>query len=356
MARRVNELLKSQKRRRALGDNARKKLLSRFTFEFTAPQILSVCRTVAGKKPAVSVIVPNYNHARFLPERLDSIFNQTCRDFEVILLDDASSDASMEVLEQYRDRADVRIVRNECNSGSTFKQWLKGIELARADVLWVAESDDRCEPDFIASLLPAFQNPNVKLAYANSHVIDEAGAVVGDYTGTDYLRSLSPTKWTRSYTVSAEQEINDGLGVKNTILSASAVLFRKFALTQDVRNRLEGMRIAGDWYFIVHAIAGGEVHYESRNLSHHRRHSESVVGKLLQQNRVNDFFREFYTVHSAIFGRYRLVNGFPMHWEKYLTDQWAAFFPDRPFDELNDYYPVERAREQIIAALAQSKP
>lgn len=354
MARRVKALLEDKARLRKLGLAAREKLLSRFTVGFTAPQIVSVCRTVARKKPAVSIIVPNFNHARYLPERLESIFNQSFKDFEVILLDDASTDGSMEVLERYRDHAGVRIVRNERNSGSTFKQWLKGMELAQADIVWFAESDDRCEPDFIASLLPAFQNPRVKLAYANSHVIDENGAVVGEYTSSDYLRSLSPTKWTNDYTASAGQEINDGLGVKNTILSASAVMFRKFTPPPDVRETLEGMRIAGDWYFIIHAIAGGDVQYVSRKLNHHRRHSESVVGKLLKQNRVTDFFREFYTVQSAIFDRYQLLNGFPGKWEKYLKDQWAAFFPGRPFNELSEYYPVDRARQQIAASCAPS--
>ncbi len=51
--------------------------------------------------PKVSVIMPNYNHARFLPKRLESIFNQTFRDYEVILLDDCSSDNSLEILRQY---------------------------------------------------------------------------------------------------------------------------------------------------------------------------------------------------------------------------------------------------------------
>ena len=55
----------------------------------------------------VSVIVPNYNHAAFLPKRLESIFNQTYQDFEVILLDDASTDTSVEVLSQYADHPKV---------------------------------------------------------------------------------------------------------------------------------------------------------------------------------------------------------------------------------------------------------
>ena len=150
----------------------------------------------------MSVIVPNYNHARYLPERLDSIFSQTFKDFEVIILDDASTDNSIEVIERYKDRADVRIVRNEQNTGSPFPQWLKGFDLARADILWIAESDDMSDPKFLETLLPAFEKPDVKLAYADSYVIDENSKVTGDYVTGEYLTSLSQTKWKKSYEVS----------------------------------------------------------------------------------------------------------------------------------------------------------
>ena len=54
-------------------------------------------------KPLVSIIVPNYNYARFLKQRIDSILNQTFKDFELILLDDASTDESREIMETYKE-------------------------------------------------------------------------------------------------------------------------------------------------------------------------------------------------------------------------------------------------------------
>ena len=84
--------------------------------------------------PQVSVIVPNYNHALFLRQRLDSIFNQNFQDFEVIILDDCSTDNSKEIIEEYRNRPQVsHIVYNDTNSGSPFKQWAKGCDVARGE-------------------------------------------------------------------------------------------------------------------------------------------------------------------------------------------------------------------------------
>lgn len=99
--------------------------------------------------PTVSIIVPNYNHSKYLNQRLDSILNQTYQDFEVILLDDVSSDNSVEILQAYSKHPKVsHLIVNEQNSGNTFKQWQKGIALAKGTFVWIAESDDFCEPHF----------------------------------------------------------------------------------------------------------------------------------------------------------------------------------------------------------------
>jgi glycosyltransferase involved in cell wall biosynthesis len=350
MADKTVSLMQDRELRQALGSRAREKFVAHFTAERTLPLALAVCRKIANRKPAVSVIVPNYNHAQYLPQRLDSIFNQTFQDFEVILLDDSSTDNSMDVLEKYAGRGDVKILRNERNTGSPFQQWLKGIYLARSDILWIAESDDICTCDFLQTLLPTFKDPKVKLSYANSHIINEHGEIVGDYLDSEYLASLSPTKWRTGYTVPAAQEINDGLGVKNTILNASAVLFRKFEPDEKFRKTLSDMRIAGDWYFIAHAIKDGAIQYEAKKLNYHRRHSESIIGKTIQDKKIEDFFQEFYVVQKYIFNNYILAHEFQGKWEKYLRQQWNDFYPGRSFDDLKNYYPIDEMRELILHA------
>lgn len=106
--------------------------------------------------PLVSAIIPNYNHARYLKQRLDSVFNQTYQNFEVILLDDCSTDNSLEIIEKYNGNPHLsQIVVNESNSGSVFKQWDKGINLAKGELIWIAESDDYCELTFLEEMVNA---------------------------------------------------------------------------------------------------------------------------------------------------------------------------------------------------------
>ena len=100
----------------------------------------------------ISIILPNYNHAIYLIDRLDSIFNQTYQNFEVIILDDASTDDSLAILNMYRNHPKVsNFIRNEKNTGSPFKQWAKGLRLAKGDLIWIAESDDDCDLNFLES-------------------------------------------------------------------------------------------------------------------------------------------------------------------------------------------------------------
>ena len=93
------------------------------------------------------------NHARFLPKRVDSILGQTFQDFELILLDDCSTDDSRSILSKYADDPRVRIELNEVNSGSPFKQWNEGVRLAHGGYVWIAESDDYADEKLLERLV-----------------------------------------------------------------------------------------------------------------------------------------------------------------------------------------------------------
>lgn len=225
-------------------------------------------------EPAVSVIVPCYNHAEFLPQRFETIFGQTYQNFEVIILDDCSPDATRDVIQQYAGRPNVRVVLSNENSGSTFAQWIRGIDLARHDLIWIAEDDDYCELDLLQRLLPSFCDPDVKLAYSQSTAVDDAGSQLFDYA--TYTDEFSLEKWRADYVVTGTQELNDGLAVKNTIPNASAAVFRKFDL-RGLRGSLPEYRLVGDWLFYIHAIRRGKIAFCADPLNYHRRHQATCI-------------------------------------------------------------------------------
>lgn len=132
--------------------------------------------------PKVSVIIPNYNHARYLDQRIQSVLNQTYPDFEVIILDDCSTDNSLEVIDKYKDNPKIsQIIVNEKNSGSTFKQWDKGFNIARGNIIWIAESDDYCETDMLERLVECWKiYPQCSVIQAASRYVDEFGNIISD--------------------------------------------------------------------------------------------------------------------------------------------------------------------------------
>ena len=128
----------------------------------------------------VSVIIPNFNHAAYLQKRIDSVLSQTYQNFEVIILDDCSTDNSTEIINQYKNHPKVaHIVFNKENSGSTFKQWEKGVALAKAEYIWIAESDDYADKNFLESAMQRLNsNKSTGLYFSDYYSINANSNVI----------------------------------------------------------------------------------------------------------------------------------------------------------------------------------
>lgn len=263
----------SDEDRRAHAERARQVVHERFNFGDYVADLLALF----GRKPlGVSVVVPNYNYAQYIEARIRSIQAQTIRPREIILLDDCSTDASVAIARRVLAAGDVpwRIVRNETNAGC-YRQWLRGMALARSEIVWIAEADDLCEPGFIETLLPRFDDERVVMAYCQSRQIDETGATLApDYL--DYTRDIDPDKWLNAYVREGEDEIREALAIKNTIPNASAVLMRRPDLSA-IEPLLTRLRNAGDWMVYLHLAQQGRIAFSPLALNAHRRHGGSLT-------------------------------------------------------------------------------
>ncbi|MFY2763408.1 glycoside hydrolase family 99-like domain-containing protein [Arenimonas sp. MALMAid1274] len=275
----LRDLLADNDRRERLGEQGRELVDTRFSFRSYVMDLLALGGL---DLPKVSVVVPNYNYARYLRQRLDSIASQTVPVYEIIVLDDASTDDSMVVLQHLRgDLApEPRIIVNERNSGSVFRQWLKGAQAATGDYIWIAEADDLAKSDFLERLLAVMApDPGIVMGYTQSEQMDESGKVVaGNYL--DYTRDLSATRWLSSYVADGAEEARSGLCIKNAVPNVSAVLFRREALVkvlQDNIDEVASYRIAGDWVVYLRLLRLGKVAFEAKACNQHRRHATSVT-------------------------------------------------------------------------------
>jgi O-antigen biosynthesis protein len=229
---------------------------------------------MASVGPKVSVIVPNYNHAAYLQQRLDSIINQTFRNFEVIVLDDASTDGSREILQTYAHYPMFRFLFNEACSGSAFKQWKKGLEEARGEYIWFAESDDCASPHFLSKLVPVLENDrSLGLVYCQSYLVDPSSRVFGD--AIQWTDDLNPSRWKNNFVNDGLTEIRDYLSKKNTIPNASAVLIRA-SLLRSIDEVDNGHSLCGDWLLWIKILLQSNIGYVAEKLNYWRQHSSNA--------------------------------------------------------------------------------
>ena len=196
--------------------------------------------------PIVSVIVPNYNHGQYLRQRIDSILAQTFQDYELILLDDASSDCSREVIESYRGNSHVtNIVYNKNNGGTPFKQWDKGIELATGEWIWIAESDDFADSCFLEIIFDKLRHyPEVGFAFSATFFVNENGAIIGQSCKNDNIQHDHCIHSPKSF-------IKERLFIRNTVNNVSECIFKKNLYCSEKKHLYERMKLCGDWLFYV---------------------------------------------------------------------------------------------------------
>jgi glycosyltransferase involved in cell wall biosynthesis len=224
--------------------------------------------------PRVSVIIPNYNHAPFLNWRIDTVLDQTFRDLEILILDDASTDGSQAVIDQYRDRPRVRIEHNEKNSGSVFRQWEKGILATDSEYVWIAESDDWTDPRFLATLIPLLESkPKIGAAYTQSWLADLQFKITGH--ASCWTDDIDAARWRSNFIAAGRTEIARFLTVKNTIPNASAVLMRRSVL-QQVLPIDTSFRLCGDWLHWIRMLAVSDVAFVAEPLNFWRQRSSNA--------------------------------------------------------------------------------
>ncbi|QGX96761.1 glycosyltransferase (plasmid) [Roseovarius faecimaris] len=288
-------------------------------------------------QPKVSVIVPNYNHAPFLRDRLSCIAGQSYRNIELIILDDHSSDNSREVItELVREmELDAQLVFNDANAGNVFRQWETGVSLATGELIWICESDDFCELDFLEKLVPAFLDDSVTLAFGRIQFVDKQGRFKEGLDG--YREGAESGIWSRRLTRPAAEWFNGGFGVNNVIANVGGCVFRRVALPAAVWDQAKTYRICGDWFLYLHLAGMGQITFEPEAVSYFRQHGRNTS--------VSNFTKKYYydehiRILEAVIARWGISEATRRKFLDKLKIQYERTASDRlfgPFEALYDY-------------------
>ena len=283
----------------------------------------------------VSVIIPNYNHGSFLEQRIDSVLNQTHQDIEVIILDDLSTDYSKTVIEKYRGNPKIaQIVYNEVNSGSAFRQWQKGLMMAKGEMIWLAESDDWCENNFLEVLLEGIQkHPDCVLAYCQTYCIDTANNIWWVTKGNNLEEKMEGK-------VFIEKHLLKGTAIVN----ASMAIFKRDAFLHMPPDFME-FRFLGDWLFWIETARQGNIFISGRVLNFFRRHDMAVSemghatgGDLIENLKIIRKLKEYSCIPERLYRQlvFMKYKKFTLNKKKYspeaarrISSSFFEMFPDR---------------------------
>lgn len=224
--------------------------------------------------PLLSIIVPNYNHASYLRERLQSILSQTYTHTELIILDDSSSDESLQIIEQCLNGHPHKLIVNETNSGSTFLQWDRGIRASTGEYIWIAESDDVAAPTFLETMLAKLEKETeAAMAYCQSIAINERSEPTANLKGwTDFI---SHQLWARDFCIDGTYFAIHFMALKNIIPNASAVVFRRERYVSPYQLKPDH-KLGGDMLLWVSMMHGCSIAYVASPLNYYRFHLGTV--------------------------------------------------------------------------------
>lgn len=213
--------------------------------------------------PTVSVVIPTYNAADLLPDTVESVLNQTYRDFELIVVDDGSTDETPQVMEVYMD--DVRYIRKE-NGGSASAR-NRGIREAKGQYVALLDADDLWLPEKLECQMEQFEaQPDLAWSYTDwIHVDAETGdtlyqgSQVMDYRGGDVLRPLL---------------------VRLFIPPSTEVIRRDVFEEVGTYDESELHRISEDWEFTLRVAERYPVGYVDRPLAKRRHHPDKKTATM----------------------------------------------------------------------------
>ena len=269
--------------------------------------------TLQRKARKVSVIVPNYNYAKYLKRRILSIMKQTYPVYELIILDDASKDWSKTAIKQMAAEAKrinpelkLKLIWNKENSGKAISQWIRGVKEATGDYIWIAEADDISRKDFLAEVMRGFEkDPEVVLGYSESAIINKQGIPVmpnfrrsRDKEGTGHFA--------KSYIRPGKQEIEEIMAIRCTIPNVSAVVFKNTPELLKYLKQAEELEQVGDWYLYVRLLENGKIFYNRKSLNLFRVHGGSATKRdeahVREVMGMHQYFKKRYNLDANVLG------------------------------------------------------
>ena len=215
-------------------------------------------------RSGLSLLIPSYNHAKYVGQALDSVFSQTLCPDEVIVVDDGSTDGTLEVLEGYADRARI-LARPHRGIGETYNE---AVQEARCELIAFLESDDSLEPGYLEQCVRFLErNRQFSWVSAARRIVDASGGSTGRIVGK---RTPGPAFTTEGFLLK-------DMGTSWTPVVAKEALQRVGPFVTHTHAADSEMALR----FSLHFGMG----FLNRPLYRYRRHDSNISGAALRDTR-----------------------------------------------------------------------
>lgn len=227
----------------------------------------------------LTIIIPSYNHGDFLFDRLESIYNQTYKNWEAIIIDDKSTDNSVEIIDNYiKKHPDFKIkyfLKNEINSGSGYYSWEKGISLAETQYIWIAETDDYSDFSFLEEMITVLKNnSSAAFAFCNSNYVSNDKHFLYDSSKRTAVLEVDVNK----YEIFESDVLLNLFPLNTLITNGSSVVFRK--PTNQIPQEIFRNKQISDLFLWTYLLNNKKFGFLNKKLNFFRRHEGSTTTKM----------------------------------------------------------------------------
>jgi len=216
------------------------------------------------QRPLVSIIIPTYNGEQYVADTLRSVLGQTHDNIQIIVIDDASSDNTLQVLKSF---SDTRITLHENQQNQGLAKNLNAMaELNKGEFCIFLGQDDILQPEHVEKVLGAFVEPDIVLVHCNAKYIDENGGDLETFARDNALQ------------IYKNQDPLRSLSFENYIQSCG-MMFRRDAFLQS-GGWDEDYHLFGEWLWYVKMAQQGRFGFCSSVLPSYRKHAGSTIQAL----------------------------------------------------------------------------
>lgn len=173
--------------------------------------------------PLFSVLIANYNNGLYIEEAINSVISQSYTHWEIIIVDDCSTDNSADIYEKYKEDKRIRVYYNEINKGVTYTKW-RLIELAKGELCGFLDPDDTILPDALSLMVNAHaKDDNIAIVSSRFYNCDEAMNIINESgylripEGHSYLTYMQYAPWPFISFKRSKYKQTNGLNWRNKI-------------------------------------------------------------------------------------------------------------------------------------------